>query len=75
MIERTNGGVKRSRRNALDYEKTTASSEAMIRITMTKLMLNRLTDVKPEFPFRYHKKVSQNFLDRLSNCTGNKGMG
>ncbi len=56
VIERTNGWVKRSRRNALDYEHNTSSSEAMIRITMTKLMLNRLTDTKPEFPFRYPKK-------------------
>jgi putative transposase len=56
VIERTNGWVKRSRRNAMDYEHTTSSSEAMVRITMTKLMLNRLTDAKPEFPFRYPKK-------------------
>lgn len=56
VIERTNGWVKRSRRNAMDYEHTTSSSEAMVRITMTKLMLNRLTDTKPEFPFRYPKK-------------------
>lgn len=55
VIERTNGWVKRSRRNAMDYEHTTSSSEAMVRITMTKLMLNRLTDTKPEFPFRYTK--------------------
>jgi len=56
VIERTNGWVKRSRRNAMDHEHTTSSSEAMVRITMTKLMLNRLTDAKPEFPFRYPKK-------------------
>ncbi len=56
VIERTNGWVKRSRRNALDYEKTTSSSEAMVRICMTKIMLNRLTGEKPEFPFRYPKK-------------------
>ena len=55
VIERTNGWVKRSRRTAMDYEKTTSSSEAMVRITMTRLMLNRLTDHKPEFPFRYPK--------------------
>lgn len=55
VIERTNGWVKRCRRNAMDHEHTTASSEAMVRITMTKLMLNRLTDAKPEFPFRYPK--------------------
>lgn len=59
VIERTNGWVKRSRRNAMDYEHDTSSSEAMIRITMTKLMLNRLTDTKPEFPFRYPKKAKK----------------
>ena len=56
VIERTNGWVKRARRNAMDYEKTTSSSEAMVRISMMKIMLNRLTDTKPEFPFRYPKK-------------------
>jgi transposase len=55
VIERTNGWVKRSRRNAMDYEKATASSEAMVRIAMTKIRLNRLTGEKPEFPFRYPK--------------------
>jgi len=29
----------------------------MVRITMLKIMLNRLTDEKPEFPFRYPKKA------------------
>ena len=53
VIERTNGWVKRSRRNAMDYEKTASSSEAMVRICMMKIMLNRLTDEKPAFPFRY----------------------
>jgi putative transposase len=56
VIERTNGWVKRSRRNAMDYEKTTSSSESMVRISMMKIMLNRLTDEKPEFPFRYPKR-------------------
>ncbi len=58
VIERTNGWVKRSRRNALDYEKSTSSSEAMVKISMTKIMLNRLTGEKPEFPFRYAKKTA-----------------
>lgn len=56
VIERTNGWVKRCRRNAMDYETETSSSEAMVRISMMKIMLNRLTDTKPEFPFRYPKK-------------------
>ena len=59
VIERTNGWVKRSRRNAMDYEHTTSSSEAMVRIAMTKIMLNRLTGEKPEFPFRYPKKTKK----------------
>lgn len=58
VIERTNGWVKRSRRNAMDYEHTTSSSEAMVRISMMKIMLNRLTGEKPEFPFRYPKKAA-----------------
>lgn len=58
VIERTNGWVKRSRRNAMDYEHTASSSEAMVRIAMMKIMLNRLTDEKPEFPYRYPKKVA-----------------
>lgn len=56
VVERTNAWVKRSRRNAIDHEHTTSSGEAMIRITMMKIMLNRLTDAKPEFPFRYPRK-------------------
>ena len=55
VIERTNGWVKRARRTAMDHEHTTSSSEAMVRIAMARIMLNRLTDTKPEFPFRYPK--------------------
>jgi len=58
VIERTNAWVKRSRRNAMDHEHNTSSSEAMVRIATTKIMLNRLTDAKPEFPFRYRKNVA-----------------
>ena len=58
VIERTNGWVERSRRNAMDYEHTTSSREATVRISAIKIMLNRLTDEKPEFPFRYHEKVA-----------------
>jgi len=59
VVERTNGWVKRCRRNAMDHEHTISSSEAMVRITMLKIMLNRLTDTKPEFPFRYRKIARQ----------------
>ena len=53
VIERTNGWVKRARRNAMDHEHTASSSETMVMISMIKIMINRLTDAKPEFPFRY----------------------
>ena len=67
-IERTSGGVKRARRNPMDSEHTTASREAMVRIAMTEIMLNRLTDEKPELPFRHPKikKTARIFLNRLS---------
>ena len=55
VVERTNGWVQRSRRSALGYETNTSSSEALVRISTMKMMLDRLTDEKPEFPFRYHK--------------------
>ncbi len=55
VVEGTNGWVKRARRNVLDYETTTSSSEAMVRISTMKMMLDRLTDEKPEFPSRCHK--------------------
>jgi putative transposase len=42
VIERTFGWLVRYRRLARDYERQTASSEAMIRVAMIHLMLRRL---------------------------------
>ena len=53
-VERTFAWLKRSRRLSVDREKTTMSAEAMIRLSMIHLMLNRLCPKAgdPEFNYR-----------------------
>lgn len=54
VVERTNAWNGRCRRNSKDYERTTPSSAAMIRITQAHLMLRRLApNTQP--PFRYRE--------------------
>jgi putative transposase len=58
VIERTNAWTGKYRRNSKDYERTTASSEAMIQISAIHLMLKRLQPdpaVRPA-AFRYPRK-------------------
>jgi putative transposase len=42
IVERTFGWLGRSRRLAKEYERTTASSEAFVKVAMIHLMLRRL---------------------------------
>ena len=42
IVERTFGWLNRSRRLSKDYERTTASSEAFIKVAMIHLMIRRL---------------------------------
>jgi putative transposase len=58
VIERTNAWTGKYRRNSKDYERTTASAEAMIQVSMIHLMLNRLRPAasRPQASFRYPRK-------------------
>ena len=47
IVERTRGWLVKSRRLARDYETATSSSDAMIWLTMSRLMRKRLPHVRP----------------------------
>ena len=53
VIERTNAWVGKYRRNSKDYERTTASAEAMVKASMIHLMLNRLEPKYNDAEFQY----------------------
>jgi putative transposase len=55
VAERTFAWLKRCRRLTADREKTTRSAEAMIRLAMIHMMLNRLSPKCGEQEFRYRK--------------------
>jgi putative transposase len=57
VIERTNAWHGQYRRNSKDYERTTASSAAMIKISHIHLMLHRLSPCdRPAF--HYHREAA-----------------
>ncbi len=55
VVERTNAWVGKYRRNSKDYERTTASAEAMVQVSQIHLMLRRLEPdaSAPDAEFRY----------------------
>jgi putative transposase len=55
VAERTIAWLKRCRRLSVDREKTTRSAEAMIRLAMIHVMLNRLCPKEGEPEFQYRK--------------------
>ena len=55
VVERTNAWNGRSRRNSKDYERTTASAEALIQISAIHLMLKRLAPADPPVTFNYRR--------------------
>jgi putative transposase len=54
-VERTFAWLTKCRRLSLDREKSTRSAEAMIRLAMIHLMLNRLCPKEDQQEFRYRK--------------------
>jgi putative transposase len=61
VVERTFAWLGRYRRNSKDYERTTASSEAMIQISAIHMMLNRLCPdaSRNKAKFKYPKKTQE----------------
>ena len=55
VVERTLAWLKRYRRLSVDRERTVVSCEAMIRVAMIHLMLNRLRPTGQEAEFQYRK--------------------
>ena len=54
-VERTFAWLTKCRRLSVDREKSTRSAEAMIRLAMIHLMLNRLCPKEDQNEFRYRK--------------------
>jgi transposase len=54
-VERTFAWLNRCRRLSIDREKSTRSAEAMIRLAMIHLMLNRLCPKEDQHEFQYRK--------------------
>ena len=54
VVERTFGWLIRCRRNVRDYEQKAESAAAMVKISMTRLMLERLAPASEQPPFKFH---------------------
>jgi putative transposase len=61
VVERTHAWVGKYRRNSKDYERTTASAEAMVQVSMIHRMLHRLAPdaANPRAAFKYPRKTLQ----------------
>ncbi|MEU1941052.1 IS5 family transposase [Streptomyces sp. NPDC020125] len=59
VVERSFGRLVRNRRLARDYERLTATSEAMIKIAMIRLMLVRLAGQSSRWSHESHRKTAR----------------
>jgi transposase len=59
VVERSFGWLVRNRRLARDYERLTATSEAMIKVAMIRLMLIRLAGQHSQWSHESHRKSAR----------------
>ncbi|WP_424863436.1 IS5 family transposase [Streptomyces sp. MMS24-I29] len=59
VVERSFGRLVRNRRLARDYERLTATSEAMIKVAMIRLMLVRLAGQPSRWSHESHRKTAR----------------
>ncbi|MGW7698057.1 transposase [Kitasatospora sp. NPDC054768] len=59
VVERSFGRPARNRRLARDYERLTATSEALIKVAMIRLMLVRLAGQPSRWSHESHRKTAQ----------------
>jgi transposase len=59
VVERSFGWLVRNRRLARDYERLTATSEAMIKVAMIRLMLIRLAGQPSRWSHESHRKTAR----------------
>jgi transposase len=59
VVERSFGWLVRNRRLARDYERLTATSEAMIKVAMIRRMLVRLTGQPSRWSHEPHRKTAR----------------
>src|SRR6202022_1651446 len=64
-VERTFAWLTKYRRLSVDREKSVRSAEAMIRLAMIHLMLNRLSPQENQQEFQYRKASLNHLSDRL----------
>ncbi|MFE7429678.1 transposase, partial [Streptomyces sp. NPDC057545] len=59
VVERSFGRLVRNRRLARDYERLTATSEAMIKVAVIRLMLVRLAGQPSRWSHESHRKTAR----------------
>ena len=65
VVERTHAWITGHRRMSRDYERLTATSEAMIKVAMIRLMLVRLAGQPARWSHESHRKTAPTTIEHL----------